>query len=65
MKKIIKNRGTHNNLAGRFEKETREMFFDGWDTVDESDDLLTLETSLLIEKAKSIITRNDSPEALL
>ncbi len=63
MKKIIKNRGTANNLEGRFEKSTREIFDDGWSVENfDEEELPTLETTLFIERAKSIITRNDSPD---
>lgn len=58
----IKNRGTSNNIEGRFEKATKEVFFDGWESGQFDDDLPTLETTLLLEKAKTIITRNDSPD---
>ena len=59
----IKNRGAVSNPEGRFESATREVFYDGWDNIaHEEDELPTLETSLLIERAKSIITRNDSPD---
>lgn len=56
----IKNRGALSNPEGRFEKETREEFDDGWDL--EEDILPTLETTILQEFAKSIITTNDSPD---
>lgn len=58
---IIKNRGAISNPEGRFEKETYEAYDDGWDLEEESE-LPTLETTLLQEQAKSIITRNDSPD---
>lgn len=62
-KTIIKNRGATINPEGRFETEKREMFFDGWNVEPQEDeDLPTLETTLLIERSKSIITRNDSPD---
>ncbi len=57
----IKNRGAKSNPVGRFEDETREAFDDGWYYEDE-EQLPTLETTLLQENAKSIITRNDSPD---
>src|ERR1700733_10530729 len=63
MKTITKNRGAISNPEGRFEEKTREVFDDGWD-LDETieEELPTLETTLLLERAKSIITRNDSPD---
>src|SRR5437016_2868168 len=58
----IKNRGAFSNPSGRFERETRESYYDGWETYEEEDDLPTLETTLLPEQAKTIITTNDSPD---
>lgn len=54
-----KNRGAFSNPDGRFEKENREVFHDGWDIEEE---LPLLETTLIKEPAKSIITTNDSPD---
>ncbi|KTC99175.1 PA0069 family radical SAM protein [Legionella erythra] len=56
----LKNRGAFSNPEGRFEKTTSERFDDGWGM--EEDSLPPLETSLLPETSKSIITRNDSPD---
>lgn len=58
----IKNRGAISNPAGRFEKSHREDFDDGWDSNTDEETLPPLETTLLRENAKSIITRNDSPD---
>jgi len=58
---IIKNRGAITNPKGRFEKNQYEAFDDGWDLAEE-EDLPTLETMLFEEKAKTIISRNDSPD---
>ncbi|MCS6761918.1 MAG: hypothetical protein MO846_08035 [Candidatus Devosia symbiotica] len=52
----IRGRGQRNR-SGRFEKQTRESFDDGWDNVE----LLSIfETIEHIECAKIIITSNDS-----
>jgi len=56
-----KGRGAGINPEGRFEKVAREAFDDGWDMVP-GDTLPILETSVIAEHAKSIITRNDSPD---
>lgn len=56
----LKNRGASINPEGRFEKQQREEFHDGWYV--EEDDLPPLETTLLPEIAKSIISHNDSPD---
>ncbi len=52
-------RGTRSNRVGRFETEIREGFDDGWD---QQGDLDALATQVIIEPAKSIISRNDSPD---
>lgn len=57
----LKNRGALSNPDGRFEKEQHEVFYDGWDLVEE-ENLAPLETLLFPEKAKSIISYNDSPD---
>lgn len=60
--KTIKNRGAVSNPEGRFEKEKRELFYDGWE-LDESDEILPLlETTSLIDHTKKIISRNNSPD---
>lgn len=56
----LKNRGAFSNPDGRFESQTREHFADGWDIEEEA--LPPLETFLLPEHAKSVISRNDSPD---
>lgn len=56
----LKNRGAFSNPEGRFETQSRESFDDGWEK--EEDILPILETTLLPEYAKSIITYNDSPD---
>src|SRR5437016_3051352 len=57
----LKNRGAISNPAGRFEKSQYEAFDDGWMT-EEEETLAPLETILFPEKAKSIISYNDSPD---
>jgi DNA repair photolyase len=52
-------RGSITNLAGRYEREIREVFDDGW-SEDEAPPPLKTETSF--EQARSIITRNQSPD---
>ncbi len=56
-----KGRGAGINPEGRFELERREAFDDGWDTPDEEGPR-ALRTHITIERAKSIISRNDSPD---
>ena len=47
------------NPSGRFEPISRHVFDDGWQTIDELPPFLT---DVQIEKPKSIITRNESPD---
>ena len=47
-------------MQGRFESALREPFDDGW-TLEEKDER-PLETQVTIERARSIISRNDSPD---
>ena len=56
----IRGRGALSNASGRFEAFTRETFDDGWT----SDDAPApkLRTTLTAEAARTIITRNDSPD---
>lgn len=57
--KLNHGRGAQTNPAGRFEKESREEFDDGWDMEEE---LKSFDTVEHIERAKTIITRNESPD---
>ena len=54
----LRGRGAQSNEAGRFETHKREMFADGWEPEPEAG----FETREHIERAKSIITRNMSPD---
>lgn len=55
----IRGRGAQTNRSGRFETHARENFDDGWGSVET---LPTFETVEHAERAKSIITTNDSPD---
>ena len=57
-----KGRGAGINPEGRFEKTSREAVDDGWNTPVDEDELPALKTYVTVEHAKSIITRNDSPD---
>ena len=54
-----RGRGATANPSGRFEPADREAFADGWH-IDE--DLPPLRTEVTHERARSIITRNTSPD---
>ncbi len=55
-----KGRGAKTNATGRFEAFTRHAMDDGWDR--EDDEPAQLQTTLQVEKARRIITENDSPD---
>ncbi|WP_420993656.1 PA0069 family radical SAM protein [Cupriavidus sp. 30B13] len=63
-----KGRGAISNVQGRFEREQREMFDDGWaEPIDENQREIDssppkLLTQVTIEHARSILTRNSSPD---
>jgi DNA repair photolyase len=54
-----RGRGAQTNKSSRFNKESREAFDDGWGNVE---DLKPFETIEHTERARSIITRNESPD---
>lgn len=54
-----RGRGAQSNVAGRFESENREAFDDGWGQLEELKPFETIEHT---ERARSIITRNESPD---
>lgn len=54
-----RGRGAGLNPSGRFETEQREVFDDGWQTLEE---LPAFKTEVQVEKPRSIITRNESPD---
>ena len=54
-----RGRGAQTNVASRFDTQSRESFDDGWGQIE---DLKPFETIEHIERAKSIITRNESPD---
>jgi DNA repair photolyase len=54
-----RGRGAGLNPVGRFEAEDRVAFDDGWQTLES---LPPFKTEVQIEKPKSIITRNESPD---
>jgi DNA repair photolyase len=55
----IRGRGAQSNRSGRFERQVREGFDDGWSSVEP---LPIFETVEHVERAKTIITTNDSPD---
>ncbi len=58
-----KGRGAVGNPTGRFEKTRTEVFDDGWTPADDDDFVPPiLRTQVTEERAKSIVTRNTSPD---
>ena len=60
----VKGRGTTWALAHRFATDAREAFDDGWGTLDQAVQEVTLppRTQVIEENAKSILAANDSPD---
>jgi DNA repair photolyase len=56
-----RGRGAVSNPSGRYEPAQRESFDDGWSIEEE---LPPLPTEVIVEKPRTIITRNDSPDIL-
>ncbi len=54
-----RGRGAQSNTTGRFERQIREDIDDGWNSLDT---LPPFETRVHEERAKTIITKNDSPD---
>ena len=54
-----RGRGAGVNPSGRFEPYRRDVFDDGWNSIDE---LPPFKTEVQVEKPRQIITRNDSPD---
>lgn len=60
-KKKRRGRGAITNASGRYEKEQRSAFDDGWDLPEEEDEA-PLKTKVFTEHPKHIITYNKSPD---
>jgi DNA repair photolyase len=60
----IKGRGTVWAIAHRFDDRAREPWDDGWGTLDQAAEerRLPRATQIIEERAKSILSRNDSPD---
>ena len=55
-----RGRGAQSNASGRYESQRHEAFDDGWTSNDTP--ATPLRTTLTAENARTIITRNDSPD---
>lgn len=60
----IKGRGAATHMPHRFERDVRGAFDDGWGTLQEGveEPHQPLATQVIFEDAKSVISRNDSPD---
>ncbi|MBY6241339.1 PA0069 family radical SAM protein [Methylosinus sp. Sm6] len=54
-----RGRGALSNESGRYERERRVPAEDGWGTLEEAE---PLRTNIHAERARTIVTRNDSPD---
>lgn len=60
---LARGRGAQSNATGRFEKQYAEPFDDGWsEESDEDWKPQTLKTETIVERPKTIITYNTSPD---
>ncbi|MDD1619999.1 MAG: PA0069 family radical SAM protein [Methylococcaceae bacterium] len=55
-----KGRGSISNVAGRFEKQSGHAEDDGWGSLDA--ELPPLNTEVIVDNSRSLITYNDSPD---
>ncbi len=54
-----RGRGAQSNVSGRYEAEARVTFDDGWQSLEE---LPPFKTTVAIDTARKVITRNESPD---
>src|SRR3954470_9513963 len=54
-----RGRGAQSNASGRVEAEARVTFDDGWQSLE---DLPPFQTTVAVDAAGKVITRNDSPD---
>ena len=54
-----RGRGARSNVSGRYETVARELFDDGWQSLE---DMPALRTQVTVETARSAITSNTSPD---
>jgi DNA repair photolyase len=55
-----KGRGAASNRSGRYEPDSREVFDDGWNTIDEP--LPPLRTRIEVDTSRTVISYNQSPD---
>lgn len=57
-----RGRGAVSNRSGRFERERRVAFSDGWDDAPDDDPPPPLRTKLIADSSRKVIARNASPD---
>jgi DNA repair photolyase len=60
-KVFARGRSSQSNASGRFERYQTENFDDGWSALDDEESE-RVDTTLTAENAKTILSRNDSPD---
>lgn len=60
----LKGRGAASRLPHRFERDVRDDFDDGWNTLQDeaAEGLPPLQTEVRFEDVKSVLSENDSPD---
>ena len=60
----VKGRGTVWSIEHRYSRQSGESYDDGWGTLDQeaSEERLAPETTVIEERAKTILSKNDSPD---
>ncbi|HUJ46483.1 MAG TPA: PA0069 family radical SAM protein [Rhizomicrobium sp.] len=58
----LRGRGAVSNASGRYERESRVLFDDGWSDLGDGEELPPLKTEVLIDSTRTIIARNNSPD---
>jgi DNA repair photolyase len=56
----LRGRGARSNASGRYESQAREAFDDGWELDEAPPEQIS--TTVEPERAKTVITKNDSPD---
>ncbi|MFL6690196.1 MAG: radical SAM protein, partial [Alphaproteobacteria bacterium] len=57
----LRGRGALSNSSGRYERERRVLFDDGWNTPGD-DEPPPLKTEVIVDTTRTIIARNNSPD---
>jgi len=58
----LKGRGAVSNASGRYERHARVLMDDGWSAGAAFEETSSLQTEVLTDSSRTIITRNSSPD---